>query len=639
MGVRSEQSSNESPHTLFLLYELGHIEELERFLRERPEERADSLVVAFSLDIEEKLSERRIPFSSGRKYKQAFPDLLKVEDEMMEAFFIDHRWAAFNYRGVAMATTFQFMFRVYLQRLWYYGNLFVSIVEAHPSVRRFMLFAPGGGIVSQVAGGLAWREINVVVDCAKMIGVTARITVDIVPLPLSRASLGNSVRSLAFMMQRALFSFFLTAWNTIITVLRRPHHPRLIISDHWKNVGQCIELLKEGECIFLDRMEIRRIPLRALLRYRMRFVHSENFISRAMRRRAKERAQEFAKIWHGVRTSITPVFVCRGYSLDALLLDVIDDIVKNFEKLICEIEGTYAMYGRVQPDVVLLRASVSGQTHFSVLPLVAKKCDIPSLELQHGLEYLGTGSISRKHAAEYMAVYGPLVKKELLSIGYAPEKVHAIGSPRFDSYRLDATGDKKAEQPRPFTVLCVAPHVSPLEGYDSYSAEDYFNAVARAVEPIQNVHVIIKLRPGPANEGLLRAISARAFSRVSHSIMKSEPMSHVFAQVDVVVSCYSTIILEALQHAVPVIIPALNPIEASIVRFHFSSYAHALYTAYTHNELSKILAELAMHPETRDRVRGDAQVFLARNFCFDGNSSQRLAALIAKIAARSTTIS
>lgn len=637
MESQLKQSQNADYRTVFLLYELGQVEMLECFWRGRPEERINSLVVALALDIEVKLMEQGIPFSSGRKYKQSFTDPLTMADEMTAAFFADPRWAMFNHRGVPFKTTFMFMFGVYLQRILYYGNLLISIIEINSSVKRFVLFTPSGGAVSKVAGGLAGRERWVVVDCAKAVAATRGIAVTVIPPPLSRASLRDFMRPFFFTVQRVFFGLFLIIWNRVIAILCRPRHPRLLISDYWKNVGPAIELLNGGECIFRDRMEIRQISWRMLLRYRMRFVHSENFLSRNIRRRARERARELARQWSEMRIDIAPVFVCRGYSFDALLRNAIDNIVCNFEKLICEIEGTYAMYECLRPDMVLLRASVSGQTHFSVLPLVAKNCGIPSLELQHGLEYLGPGSLSREHVAEYMAVYGPLIKKELLSIGYASRGVYNTGSPRFDSYRADTMNDKERISLRPFIVLCVAPDVSPLEGYDSYDAEDYFNAVAKAAESIPNAQVIIKLRPGPADEELLRIIIADAFAQVPHIVAKSESMPSLFAQADAVVSCYSTVILEALQCGMPVIIPALNPIAASMVSFHFSSYrdARALYIAYTHKELVETLTKLAVYPATRDSMRKEAQAFLGRNFCFDGNSSRRLVALITKIAIRS----
>lgn len=621
--MKRERLLSENPYTVFVLYEPWQVEELECLWRERPREKDDSLVIALGLDIEAKLDERGIAYASGRIYKRPFPDLLATEDKMLDAFFVDSRWKAFVHRGISLPTTFRFVFRIYLQRVWYYSNLLISIVESHPSVTRLTLFAPHG-VAFETAGVLATKEIWAVTDCAKTIAAVRGLSVSIIATTRSA-----STAHFLFSTRRTLFSLFLMIWNATIATLVRPRRPRLVISDYWRNVGSSIELFKEAECIFLDRTEIRNINWRALLRYRMRFVHSENFLSRGMRARAKDRAQELARAWDSLRASIAPVFLCRGYSLDPIFLQAMDAIVRGFEKTICEIEGTYSLYEHLQPDIVMLRASVSGQTHFSVLPMVAEECATPSLELQHGLEYLGPGSLSREHTAEYLAVYGSLVKKELLLLGHAPERVREIGSPRFDAHRASVTTSASRE----FTMLCIAPDIRPFEMYDSYSAEDYFTAVAKAIEAIPNARAIVKLRSGPADKTMLRAIIARAFSNVPHTIAQYEPLPDLFAQADTAVSCYSTAILEALQCGMPVIIPALNPVDRAVVDFHFSPYrdAHALRIAYSHQELADALTELAAHPDARDRMRVGAQEFLTKNFCFDGNSSRRFAALITEL--------
>lgn len=613
--------------TIFFIYELAHVGELQRFFHEKPQEKIDSVVIALSLDIEFRLSEQKIPFISISKYKEIFPNQLSEEDRMMTEFFANLQWRKFEYKNIFLPTIFQFMFRSYLQRVHYYSNLLISVVETHPNATKFILFAPSE-VISKTFGTLASREINVVIDCVKNIASTKGISVTVTPLSSKLTTVRNSMRPLFFSLKRIAFGFFLKIWNAAISLFCRPSHPRLVISDHWRNLKSSIELLKKAECIFLDRTEILAINWRILLKYRMKFMHVENFLSRQMRGLVKAETQKFSKLWNDVRGKIQSVFLWRGYSFDDLLLNAVDDIVGGFEKILCEIEGTYALYERVHPQVVMLRASVSAQTHFSVLPLVAKNFGIPSLELQHGLEYLGPGSWSRDHVAEYIATYGPIVRRELLTLGYSPDKIREIGSPRFDNYQ-----DKKICHQDRFTVLCIAPDIRAFEIYDSYNAEDYFSSVAKAVRSLGNTNVIIKLRPGPADEVMLRAIVARTFSGISHMIVQYEPLSDLYHKADVVISCFSTAVLEALQSGMPVIIPALNPVDAQVVNFHFSKYreAGALYIASTNDEFVRILGELFSHPERRKEIQNKIHTFISQNFLFDGHSSERYADLIIEL--------
>lgn len=636
MKNRTAQSDNNISQTIFLIYELGHVDELLRFFREQPTEEATAVVMAFSLDIEEKLLEQDISFSSIRTYKKISSDQLSSEDEMMEVFFSDSRWSEFKYRDISVPTIFQFMFRSYLQRVRYYGNMIVPMLEAHSNIKRIVLFSPGEAI-SKTFGILARREINVIIDCARAVTLSRGIPVTVMP-PLSIVSSFRSYfRPLIFSIKRAIFSLFLRVWNILIAIFSSSH-PRMLISDHWKNVRSSIETMDRGECIFLDRTEILHIDWRNLLKYRMRFVHVENFLSRTMRLRARDSALMLNDMWKKMRDSLTPIFSWQGYSFDSLLVSAIDDIASDFERIVCEIEGTYALYEKLNPNIVLLRASVSAQTHFSILPLVAKNSGIPSLELQHGLEYLGPGSWSRNHAAEYIAVYGPLVKRELVAIGYPGERVREIGSPRFDTYRtkfaIEVGGEKL---PQKLIILCIAPDIRPFEIYDSYSAEDYFVSVAKASASVKDVHVIIKLRPGLAGEAMLRKIIDQVFSGISHTIAQYESLNDLYLKSTVVVSCFSTAILEALQAGVPVIIPAFNSIDKTVVNFHFSLYKEARVLSIVSNdkEFSDALSELAFHTDKLPDLKARIIFFISDNFCFDGNSSERYAHLVKELSSKS----
>ncbi|MDE1919367.1 MAG: hypothetical protein KGH56_01575 [Patescibacteria group bacterium] len=630
MPTLQKQEKNGPRRPAFVVYERWHVEALDGALRERSGSYEDASVLALSVETERELEKRRIPFFSGRIYKNLSSDLLASQDAAMEAFFADPRWKQFAYRGVELPATFLFSFRSYLQSVWYYGGILTSFLEAHPDVSGFVPFAPNG-FVGSAAGSLAKLEREAAVDCARALAAQAGLSFSVIQSAQATRARARA-RVALFHARRLLFGLFLSGWNVAIALLRRPRRPRILISDYWRHVGSSIELLEGAECLFLDRLEIRAIPWRALLRRRMRFVHGADFLSRAAARRARAAAREYARAWRPLRSSILPTLSIRGHSFDGLLLGAVDELVRGFEKLLRDIEGAYALYGRFKPDLVMLRASVSAQTHFSILPLVAKQLGVPSLEIQHGLEYLGPGSWSREHAAEHIASYGSLIKEELVSIGYAPRQVHEIGSPRFDALgKKSKDGDKLA---RPFTVLCVAPDIRIFEIYDSYSAEDYFSTAAAAIGALPGARAIIKFRPGSPAEDPLRLIAARAFSRVPYDAASSDPLPALFDRADAVVSCYSTVVLEALTCGMPVIIPALNPIDAAVTGFHFSRYrdAGALSIASNEEELATALSVLAAQSALRRKMSERARSFVRENFRFDGRSSARCAALIAELA-------
>lgn len=613
---------------MFIIYELGHVDELKKYLERHPEEKISSVVIALSIDIEEKLHRENIFFISAAAYKKAFPDQLSNEDEIMEDFFSHPGWDAFVHRGISLPKIFRFMFRAYLQVVRYYGMLLSKVIEEHPAVRGVKLFPPGEAL-SSTHGTLAFREIHAVVDCAKRIGEIKGIPVTVLSPSIVAVSIRNSLRPIVFSLKRSIFGILIKTWNAVVIAISRPRAKRFLISDHWRNVESSASLLQDVELIFLDRTEVRHISFRFLLRYRMRFVHIADFLPRGASRRIREDSTKFLHIWKETRDNLPKIFTWTGNSFDQLFLTAIEDIILDFPRILSEIEGAYALYEKVRPNVVALRASVSKQPHFSILPMVAKKLGIPSIELQHGLEYLGPGSWSREHEAEYIAVYGHLVKQELISIGYEEDKLVEIGSPRFDRHIIS---QKKHEK---FTILCIAPDIRAFEVYDSYSAFAYFASISQAAEAEkEHIHIVFKLRPGPADEALLRGIIARVFIHFSYDIAQYESLSELYSEVDMVISGFSTAVIEAMQCGLPVIIPAIHPVDAKIVQFHFSRYsdAGALIVANTPDAFSQALSSIVHDPQRREAMRASIVEFMAKNFCFDGKSSERYATLMKKLA-------
>jgi len=625
-------------NSLIILYELGHVDKLLNFLNSESKEDKKYLIIALSLDIEKRLLEKNINYISARVYKFLFVDQLSAEDKMLDTFFADSRWKDLNYRNINFTTTFEFMFRSYFQRVRYYANILISIFETHKDILRVITFSSAER-VSKTHGILAKKEIHIVFDCLKLITDKKGLPLVDLSVQISVNNLINSVKNITFSLKREIFSFLLMIWNGGITIIRSPQFPRLIISDYWRNVGPTIKSLEEGECIFLDRSEIRNINWRYLFKYRMRFVHVHKFVTKKAYKDIKIHAYNFKLLWNDICRDLPIIFLWRGYDFGPLLYDAFNDIVDNFDKILSEIEGTYSLYKKYKPDLVNLRASVSAQTHFSILSLVARECNIPSLELQHGLEYLGPGSCSRKHVAEYIAVYGPLIKRELISMGYNPDKIKEIGSPRFDNYYLlssktieDHTEDHNREK---INILCIAPDLLPFEIYDSYSAEDYFKAIKEAIKdiPNKNLHLTFKLRPVSVGEDIMSFIIKNIFSDISYTINHYENIVDLCLSSDIIISGFSTVILEALQFAKPIIIPALNPIDKQMVSSHFSPYekAGALFIVFNIEVFNKILLDLVNSSERRREASKLARKYMNENFMFDGKSSERYIKLIIDI--------
>ena len=169
--------------------------------------------------------------------------------------------------------------------------------------------------------------------------------------------------------------------------------------------------------------------------------------------------------------------------------------------------------------------------------------------------------------------------------------------------------------------------------YDDYDLEDYYDAIARALERIPNSSAVIKLRPGSARESFYRSMVDTIFARVPHTTVQYEPFPELFASADMVVSDYSTVVLEALQFNKPTIVFNAESGGKKAARFHFAQYAEAggLIIADTPAELEIAFRSIADDIGLRARLAEGAERVLARFFLFDGKASERIIGLIERL--------
>jgi hypothetical protein len=248
--------------------------------------------------------------------------------------------------------------------------------------------------------------------------------------------------------------------------------------------------------------------------------------------------------------------------------------------------------------------------------------------------YFGPGSTGKRHEAQYMGVYGPLVQREMLQAGDTRSILVNIGSPRFDVYSHLQNSKQSADGVggTRFVVLCVSPIVYPEESTDSWDVVDYFQTSAAAARTIPNAHVIIKLRPGPNRNAFLAATIGNLFKDISHTVAQFEPLSELYPQADVVISGYSTAALEALQCGIPLVYLGLCPVEQMTGMHHFKTYADTgvMRICTSKEDLSNTLGELVHDPDVRQQQ--NAISFLEREYAFDGKAAERAAAFIEKVA-------
>jgi hypothetical protein len=587
-------------------------------------------VLACGADIELLLEQESIKYRSLKGARTlSTVDRLTYAGTLGEHALRSPRLSFFSHKGVHVGGLLLPALQYYLGNFLYYFNIaeealkeYTRVIVPSPEIPR------GAGI-----GVLEVWNARACSDAVELVCTQRGIHYERVISPLAIQTLKETVRSQAFTVKRAVFSMALSFFNAFSRVTRRPKPIRILASELWKNIAPLMDALPESELVLLDRAEFFQIGVWRALRHRMRFLHIDQYLTRSMRREATEVAEQWKQEWCTAKeehlqelekeVSVKIPFTHLGA--------VLDYCVALGERLVCDIEAAWAMLERTRPQIVMVRAGISVQTHFAMLCEIARLQGVPSLEVQHGILSGAPHDFSRNPSSEYIAEYGPIVREELEKHAFAPRSTFVdIGSPRFDALALTEPTRASLEG-GVFRVLHVGPPLAAGGWNDSYDVADYFTALGRAVREIPNIHIVIKLRASRIGEDFFRKVIARAFEDASYEVALFEPLKELLPNVDAVVSCHSTALLEALLAGKPLVIDATLPIYRSFSRIDLGRHEKegALIIAESQEQLSTALKKLSMNDAVRAEMVACAEKFMAAHYLlYDGESSSRLAKLV-----------
>lgn len=618
--------------TAIILYELQQLASLDALIAKGGGGGETPTLVSLDAEIDFALEKRGMPFISGKTLQdRETPAPYVRAGEFTSTLFDDKKLSFFRYRNVPLLDSLRFSTQVYVSPLFHYIDIIGRFIENTPDIKR--LVVPVRVVpVSKTSDPLAVEESKMIYEAARLVAGRSGIRCEAYDMRSSALRARDNWQAYVFETKRALFGAALSFMNAYMT-LRPRRSLRILASDYWRSLAPVLQELPEAELILLDRSQALHAGFKNIWSHKVRFMHIGQFLSRKGNRRARAYAKECEEKWTAMRgemlASLDLTF--RGVSLASTAERILTHLIKTaVPDIIRDTEGTYALYERLSPDTVLLRASASRQRHFSILPLVAREVGIPALEVQHGGEYLGPGSGTRRHAAHYLATYGPLVCEEFRTLGYEKERLFAVGSPRFDAYVKNAQKATARGKTPVITILSNTPIIDISLSYGTYSIEEYFKTLGNAVRNTPNTRLLIASRSTTMRAAFLEEARSRGLAGVSYESVGTTPLPELFRQADIFVCSYSTVVYEALIYRLPVILAAFAPVEKMMADFHFSHFekAGALHIAHSPEELSAMLRKLSADPEARVRMSKAGWEFMQKNFSFDGHASERIAKLI-----------
>jgi hypothetical protein len=621
----------QSEQNIVFISELKHIDLLENFFNKHPTVREEGFVlIPLDLEIEYALKAKGIPFRSGGTYRTQEAITMTVSETWTASVFESKRWSFFDYRGVSLSQLYFVPLQGYLGYVIYCADIITNALATHTQAVRIIVFSASGGAPA-MGSTLVSLQVRVFADTLECIAAQSGREAVVVSAP---ALLAAQFESMSFRFKRALFGIGIGMLNMLVTLFRRPRHTRVLASDYWRNLAPYAKCLGSLEIVLIDRNEALKAGLSNIWKFRMRFLHLDAFPNTSSEHMKEHDriAGEFESLQKSKELS---TFEFRGFSLQAMVLRALGLIVKEaLGKTLKDIDNTHGMFEHVKPHIVLLRSTISNQTHFVILAQVARARGVPSLEVQHGLQYYGPGSFTRRHSAQYMAVYGSFTRREMQVAGDVRSTPVVIGSPRFDVY-ASMLKRKSQSPPKPprekVSFLCIASAIEPVADADTYAYEEYFSAVAFAFGKIKNFKIIIKFRPGDnGRNSFARTLLASIFVGIPYTIAHNEPLSELFLDADVVISGYSTAAIEAMQCGKPLVFLALSSVEKLFGFHHFPLYVenNAIRLATTKESLADIAEELATHQDAREKLASQGVAFLEREYAFDGRASERMATFI-----------
>jgi len=622
---------------IILLYEPEQIDIVLSYLdKESPLRQEDLHIIALNYEVELILKERGISYYSIQNYlepaevKDPEDYAIKILQDWLNAAELDF----FQYHGIRLLETRgRDVLMHYIRMILFYLNWMNCIFKKYSKINKIYI-PQSSQFIPSTAGPVAPFTYRILVDVVMLFGKVKGISVSVLPLNKQQFSKGRML-SLRRRIVTFLFEQGLHISNFIITISRPPQKLKIFVIDHWRNIKPFIQKMDNVELVMMVRKEIKNMEWE-IWNKRVRFCHPKDFLTADIRKIACNKQMEFRSAWqaHGDNPKFSKTFYYQGISFWPVVKFLLDYLImKDAERVICEIESIKRLLLHFSINRVLLRAAVKDE--FYLTAKIASQLKIPSLEVQHGLVIPERVSLWTPIKVDYLAVYGKLTREILVNNNNEPRRIVEVGSPRFDQYLIKKSSSNNTvrlreslniNSSRP-VVLIVAPGImSPIEGafFTSYELRDFFLAVAKLQDKLSDVQIIIKLRPTTLKEEFYRKLISEVFQK-KVIVAQYENTGDLIDLSDVVLSYKSTVILEAMIFNKPVILFTLGKGTSG---FQLSEKTGAIRIAYTLEELFAHTRSLISDEKARKDLVKNANAFLKKHYLFDGKSSDRIINLL-----------
>lgn len=626
--------------TLVVLYEIGHIDiVLAHFGAEKIKSGHGLVLVPLDYGIELALRDRGIPFYSmvGYSAKSSLKERALLASGVMRQMYSDTELNFFEHNGVQLGRIIGYSFAEYLLRVLYHLDIFEFVLNQFKDIGAIYIPESLMKLPSTV-GQLAIFEVRAGIDTMSFLAQKRGIPLHIISCTPSVVMKGG-LRRFTQSFTRGVFIRLIKVFNGAISIFRKRTAMKIFVSDYWWHIDSFIKKMNGVEITMMERKEAQNAR-DYLWKYKIRFNHPRDYSTIFMRHRTEKKRQFYEQMWQKLdeHPHFSQQFMWYGINFWEVVCPAFKHLVTSFSRETIEvIEATERMFKKQEIDAVILRASQSGQIHFSILGLIAHKMGIPAIELQHGLECSDEFSLSVHKNADTLASYGPLIRKEIGGVRDTNLEVLDVGSPRFDQYRNETISEEAKSKlrkklnidPERPVLLYIATDIVLGQTHDTYSMLRLFKHIAEVTGSIEGLQVIIKIRPGPAAEYFFKRSLKEIFGEKC-CVAQYENLHELISIANVVASSFSTVVLETMIARKPVVLVGIDKNDLILMESHFLPYekACALRIARTKEELARYARALTSNSVEATTLVRNADDFLKKNFSFDGKSAERMATFL-----------
>jgi hypothetical protein len=234
-------------------------------------------------------------------------------------------------------------------------------------------------------------------------------------------------------------------------------------------------------------------------------------------------------------------FLWKGYDISHVIKPHLDEFFDTTIDTIAKEVGKYDLAFLASPPSCIVLPFDTPPAE-RIIVEIGKKYHVPSVTILHGLPF--SYNLYDNSHTDFLIVPGLGIKTEYEKIGGNIARIKALGNPKFDEYakmKAVASTVKQGSSSRPKILVLTYPKViSSVLGEETLPEEFIVNAIGILKD--LDIGITVKLHPAESLEYYQSILPEKD----NISVVRNEPIEKLIGESDLIVSTFSTVLLEAL---------------------------------------------------------------------------------------------